>query len=81
VILGSIIIGLGLILRTAIAGDMSDDATGAISDYVPGVILFAIYAVIGIVVLVALLPGTAHNVINTAFAGMCIKMQRISGSF
>lgn len=73
VILGSIIIGLGLILRTAIAGDMSDDATGAISDYVPGIVLFAIYAAIGIVVLVTLLPVLDKLVLTKVTIGEMVK--------
>jgi uncharacterized membrane protein YjfL (UPF0719 family) len=47
-ILGSIVVGLGFMLQTAIAGDF----TG----WVDGLIGFAIYAVIGIVVLVAIVP-------------------------
>lgn len=47
-ILGSIVLGLGFMLNTAIAGDFNG--------WINGLIGFAIYAVIGTIVLVALVP-------------------------
>lgn len=47
-ILGSIVLGLGFMLRTAIAGDYNGWITGLVG--------FGIYAVVGIIVLVALVP-------------------------